>query len=406
MERTIAVVGGGLGGLRVCERLRSAGYTGRLVVYGDEDHPPYNRPPLSKEMLRGATTPDKLAFRQRPATADVEWRLGTRVTSVDVTERRLTTADGRTPAFDGVVIATGVRARRLALEADAGWRHAIRTLEDSQRLAADLAPGTRVVILGAGFIGCEVAATAVGLGCEVTVVESLATPLQRPVGAMVGREVQRRHESHGVRFALGRSVVAIEDAGEHREVVLDNGARVAADVVVEAVGSVANVEPLTGQGFDLTDGVLCDADLHPLRGGSPVEHVVVTGDVARFPVPGYGGRPIRVEHWTMPTDLAGHAAAALLAGVGEGPPPTTPLDPLPTFWSEQYGVRMQAFGLPHLGTEDARVLDGDLGSEAAVGFHCDGALVGVVLIGMAPRMMEFRSAVVDAQATTARRLTR
>lgn len=402
MERTIAVVGAGLAGLRTCERLRASGFAGRIVVFGDEEHPPYNRPPLSKEVLRGDVDRDRLPFRQRPATAEeVEWRLGTRVTAVDVEARTLRAADGASFAYDGLVYAAGVRARRLDLVSDVRWRHAIRTIEDAERLRADLTPNALVVVIGGGFIGCEVVAVAVSLGCEVTVVEPLSTPLERPVGTFLGREVQRRHEAHGVRFALGRTVVAIEDAGEHREVVLDNGARIPADVVVEAVGSVANVEPLTGQGLDLTNGVLCDAALHPLRDGSPVESVVVVGDVARFPVPSYGGAVIRVEHWTMPTDMAAHAAASLIASLDGTAPSDGALDPLPTFWSEQYGVRMQAFGLPHLGLDDVRVLEGDLSGEAAVGFHHDGTLVGVVLMGMTRRMVDFRTSVVEAQSAAA-----
>lgn len=398
-DATIVVVGAGLAGLRACERLRAAGHVGRIVVVGDEVHAPYNRPPLSKEVLRGTTTPDKLPFRQRPSTEDVEWRLGVRATAVDLDARTVALADGTSLSYDGLVYAAGVRARRLDLAGDPSWRHSIRTLEDAQRLAPELRAGARVVVVGGGFIGCEVAATATTLGCAVTVVEPLATPLERPVGDVLGREVQRRHESRGVRFALGRVVTAIEDAGEHLEVVLDTGARVAADVVVEAVGSQANVEPLAGLGLDLTNGVLCDDGLHPLRGGDPVLDVVVVGDVARFPVRGYGADAVRVEHWTMPTDMAAHAAGSLLAGLAGEALPDAAFSPLPTFWSEQYGVRMQSFGLPHLGAADVRVLDGDLTDEAALGFHApDGSLVGVVLLGMAKRMLEFRSAVVDARA--------
>jgi 3-phenylpropionate/trans-cinnamate dioxygenase ferredoxin reductase component len=396
MQRTVAVVGAGLAGLRVCERLRAAGHTGAIVVLGEEMHPPYNRPPLTKEMLRGTLDRDKLPFRQRPATEDVEWRLGTRVGAVDLDGRTLTLPDGTTLGYDGLVVATGVGSRRLALGGDASVPHTIRRIEDAARLAPELSSGARVVVIGAGFIGCEVAATAASLGCDVTVVEPLSTPLERPVGQVVGREVQRRHEEHGVRFALGRTVREIQDAGEHLEVVLDSGARVPADVVVEAVGSVPNVACLAGQGLDLTDGVLCDAGLHPLREGVPVRHAVVVGDVARFPLRDYGGRSLRIEHWTMPTDMAAHAAASLLAGLEGGSADDAAFAPLPTFWSEQYGVRMQSFGLPHLGLDDVRVLDGELTGEAAVGFHRDGLLVGVVLLGMGKRMLEFRSAVVDA----------
>lgn len=401
LESTIVVVGAGLAGLRASERLRSAGHTGRLVVLGEEEHPPYNRPPLTKEVLRGAMARDRLPFRQRPATAEgVEWRLGTRVDAVDLDRHVVRLVGGEEVPWDGLVVATGVRARRLDL-GEPRWRHAVRTIEDAERLAPELTPGTRVVVLGGGFIGCEVAATATTLGCEVTVVEPLPAPLQGPLGELVAREVQRRHEGHGVRFALGRHVAAIEDAGEHLEVLLDNGARVAADVVVEAVGSQANVEPLVDAGLDLTDGVLCDGDLHPLRDGGPVLDVVVVGDVARFPLAGYGATPVRVEHWSMPTDMAAHAAASLLAGLEGGrPDPERPFAPLPSFWSEQYGVRMQSFGVPRLGLGDVRVLEGDLTDEAAVGYHdADGVLVGVVLLGLAKRMLDHRSAVVAAQGS-------
>ncbi|MFW6773881.1 NAD(P)/FAD-dependent oxidoreductase [Nocardioides sp. CPCC 205120] len=399
---TVVVVGAGLAALRTCERLRAAGHHGPLVVLGEEAHPPYNRPPLSKEVLRGTADLDRLPFRQRPATQEgVDWRLGERVVAVDLDARTVTTDGGDVVGYDGLVVATGVRARALDLPGDPRWRHRIRTVEDARRLAPELRRGTRVVVVGGGFIGCEVAATATTLGCDVTIVEPLAAPLQRPLGGLVAREVQRRHEAHGVRFALGRTVSALEDAGEHLEVVLDNGARVPTDVVVEAVGSQANVEALAGTGLDLTDGVLCDADLHPLRGGEPVPQVVVVGDVARFPVAGYGDRSLRVEHWTMPTDMAAHAAASLLAGLA-GTRPTERLAPLPTFWSEQYGVRLQSFGVPHLGLDDVRVLEGDLTDEAAVGYHdADGVLLGVVLLGMGKRMLEFRTAVTQARAARA-----
>jgi 3-phenylpropionate/trans-cinnamate dioxygenase ferredoxin reductase component len=396
LESTIAVVGAGLAALRACERLRSAGHSGRILVFGDEEHAPYNRPPLSKELLRGTMERDQLTYRQRAATDDVEWHLGTLVDRVDLDGHALALADGSSVTWDGLVVATGVRARRLPLGGDPSWRHTIRTLDDALRLAPALTSGARVVVIGAGFIGCEVAATAVERGCEVTVVEPLATPLERPIGALVGREVQRRHEVHNVRFALGRIVNAIADAGEHLEVELDNGAGLAADVIIEAVGSTANTEVLAGQGLDLTDGVLCNAGLHPLRDGAGVPDVVAVGDVARFPIRAYGDGPLRIEHWTMPTDMAAHAAASLLAGLAGAPAPTEPFAPLPTFWSEQYGVRMQSFGLPHLGLDDVRVLDGELHGEAAVGYHRDGRLVGVVLLGMGKRMLEFRTAVVDA----------
>jgi 3-phenylpropionate/trans-cinnamate dioxygenase ferredoxin reductase component len=227
-------------------------------------------------------------------------------------------------------------------------------------------------------------------------VEPFAVPLERQVGPVVGEEIRRRHEEHGVVFHLGRVVVAVEGdpAAGPSEVVLDDDTRLPADVVVEAVGSIANTGWLEGQGLDLSNGVLCDLDLHPLRSGVPVPHVVAVGDVVRFPVP-MSGALHRIEHWTMPTDMAGHAARSLLAGIEgaalEGPP----FFPIPTFWSEQYGVRIQSFGLPALGLDDVRVLEGDLQTEGVVGFHRDGVLVGLVLFGMGKHMVTYRQKLVE-----------
>jgi 3-phenylpropionate/trans-cinnamate dioxygenase ferredoxin reductase component len=396
MSRSIVVVGAGLAGLRAVEQLRGAGWTDPITVLGTENHLPYNRPPLTKAALQGGVDPTALAFRRRPTTEDVEWRLGTTVTAVDLDGHTVTLQDGATLAYDGLVAASGVSSRRLDLAAPLHWRHAIRTVEDAHALHQQLRPDARVVIIGAGFIGCEVAATAVGIGCSVTVVEPFAVPLERQVGPVVGEEIRRRHEEHGVRFHLGRVVVAVEGSAETgpSTVVLDDGTRVAADVVVEAVGSVANTGWLEGQGLDLSNGVLCDLDLHPLRSGVPVSDLVAVGDVVRFPVP-MSGALHRIEHWTMPTDMAGHAARSLLAGIEgaalEGPP----FFPVPTFWSEQYGVRIQSFGLPALGLDDVRVLEGDLQSEAVVGYHRDGVLVGLVLFGMGKQMITYRQRLVE-----------
>ena len=398
MTRTIAVVGAGLAGLRAAEQLRAAGWTEHVVVLGSEAHPPYNRPPLTKAALRDGVDPAALTFRQRPSTADVDWRLGTTVAAADLAGRTLTLADGSTVGYDGLVIATGVSSRRLVLDAPHRWRHAIRTADDAADLHRALQPGARVVVIGAGFIGCEVAATAAGLGCSVTVVEPFAVPLERQVGELVGAEVRRRHEEHGVEFRLGRTVSAVE--GDERTgpsgVVLSDGSRLPADVVVEAVGSVANTAWLEGNGLDLSSGVLCDQDLHPLTAEGALPDVVAVGDVARFPVPMYGGAPYRVEHWTMPTDMAGHAARSLIAGVTGSPVEGPPFNPVPTFWSDQYGTRIQSFGLPALGLGDVRVLEGDLAGEAVVGYHSDGVLVGLVLFGMGKRMLAYRQQLVEA----------
>lgn len=403
MTRSVVVVGAGLSGLRAAEQLRAAGWTDDVTVVGSEPHPPYNRPPLTKTALRDGVDPTALAFRQRPSTEDVTWLLGTTVTAADLRAQTVTLQDGRTLAYDGLVIATGVSARRLPLPAPTSWRHTVRTAEDAAELRPLLTSAARVVVIGGGFIGCEVACTAVSLGCDVTVVEPCSTPLEGQAGQLVGAEVQRRHEDNGVRFHTGRTVTDLkDDPGQGpTTVLLDDGTRLEADVVVEAVGSVANTAWLDGQGLDLTNGVLCDADLHPVTDDGPLRDVVALGDVARFPVPMFGGDPIRIEHWTMPTDTAGRAARSLVEGVTGEPVDGPAFNPVPTFWSDQYDTRIQSFGVPGIGRNDVRVLEGDLEGEAVVGYHRDGVLVGVLLLGMTKQMVAYRKALVEANPPVA-----
>ncbi|GGO90138.1 NAD(P)/FAD-dependent oxidoreductase [Wenjunlia tyrosinilytica] len=379
MPGRIVIAGASLGGLRAAEHLRAAGWKGRITVVGDEPHMPYNRPPLSKEALAGKTSFESLAFRPRAAAADVEWRLGTAVTRARPAGRLVELEGGERLPFDGLVVATGTRPRRLRCEGPVVGRYTVRTLSDAEELSAALTrPGVRVVVVGAGFIGCEVAATAIGLGVtEVTVVDPEPLPMLRPLGELLARALRERHEARGVRFALGQGVAAYSGEDRVTGVVLTGGAVLPADVVVEAVGTVSNTEWLEGNGLDLSDGVLCDSALRV--GGLP--YVVAVGDVARFPNARYDDVPRRVEHWSIPGDTARHAARTLVAALTGAAPVPAPFAPLPSFWSDQYEYRVQSFGAPVLGTADARVLDGDPAGDVLVGYHSGGRLVGVVALG-------------------------
>lgn len=373
----VVVVGASMGGLRAAEQLRAAGWSGPITVVGDEKHMPYNRPPLSKEVLASDVSHEAVAFRARAATADVEWRLGVEAVAADLTARHVTLADGTRLTYEGLVVATGIRPRRLPCPGPTEGRHVVRTLEDAQGLRGALAPGSSVVVIGAGFIGCEVAATARGLGADVAVVAPEAEPMLRPLGAELGAALRRRHEARGVVFHLGRTIGHFTGVDAVTGVVLDNGTHLPADAVVEAVGSTPNTAWLDGNGLDLSDGVLCDALLRVE--GRP--DVVAVGDIARFPNARYDGVPRRVEHWSIPTDSAKRAARTLVAHLTGSEPDEAPFAPLPTFWSDQYAERLQSFGAPGLGGTDIRVLEGELDADCVVGYHAEGRLVGVVALG-------------------------
>jgi 3-phenylpropionate/trans-cinnamate dioxygenase ferredoxin reductase subunit len=395
MKSPVVIVGAGLGGLRAAERLRAADWDGDIVLYGTEPHLPYNRPPLSKEALATGISHDRLAYRRRPAIEDVEWRLERTVESVDLDEHVVTLDDGTSQPYVGLVAATGVRPRRLPLDAPLEWRQTLRTIDDGIALRKRLVEGGRLVLIGAGFVGSEVTATARGFGCDVHVVDPLPEPMTRALGEMVGGELRRRHESHGVTFHLGHAVAGIEGDAPPRTVQLDDGLRLTADIVVEAVGSIPNVEWLDGNGLDLANGVAADEWMRPLGPDGPVSGVVAVGDIVRYINPLFGGPPHRVEHWAMPTETAKPAARALVAHLTGEPLDDEPFAPLPTFWSDQYDIQLQSFGLPELGLDDVRVLEGDLSDEVAVGYHRDGRMVGVVLLGLSLRIKYWRTQLLE-----------
>jgi 3-phenylpropionate/trans-cinnamate dioxygenase ferredoxin reductase component len=397
--RRVVVVGASMGGLRAAEQLRAAGWDGGITVVGAEPHLPYNRPPLSKDVLAGqAVDPEaqhtKLAFRMRPSLADVDWRLGTAAISADLERRTVRLSDGTSLSYDGLVVASGLRPRRLAMPEPRAGRHVVRTIEDAVALRAELAPGVPVVVVGAGFIGSEVAATARSLGCEVTVVEPAGVPMGRVLGDELGRLVQARHEAAGIRFHLGRVVAALHGGDRVTVVKLDDGTVLRASVLVEAVGSHTNVEWLEGTGLDLSDGVLCDNQMRVE--GRP--DVVAVGDVARFPNPRFDGAARRVEHWCMPTETARRAARSLAAHLAGQTPEREEFAPLPTFWSDQFDLRIQGFGAPALADrfellEGALSTPADMAAGAAVGYWRGTGLVGVVTVNLPTRTPHYRKLV-------------
>ncbi|MDX3530763.1 FAD-dependent oxidoreductase [Streptomyces sp. ID05-39B] len=332
--RTIAVVGASLAGLSAARSLRKQGYDGRLVVVGDELHRPYDRPPLSKEFLAGTLGEAELALETDDEDLGAEWLLGVRATGLDHTGRALRLADGRQVQADGVVIATGAAARTLPGSEGLAGVHTLRTLDDARALRDELACGGRLVVIGAGFIGAEVASTAYALGLDVTLVEAAPTPLAGPLGGAMGAIVSALHADHGVRLVCGVGVKGLSGETRVAAVLLEDGRSIPADIVVVGVGARPNVEWLEDSGIAVDNGVKCGAD-----GRTSLAGVVAVGDCANWYDPRVGFHR-RVEHWTGARERPDAAVATLLAGGAVQPGVPRP----PYFWSDQYGVKIQFAG--------------------------------------------------------------
>jgi NADPH-dependent 2,4-dienoyl-CoA reductase/sulfur reductase-like enzyme len=332
--RTVAVVGASLAGLSAARSLRKQGYDGRLVVIGDELHRPYDRPPLSKEFLAGSLGETELSLEAGDEDLGAEWLLGTRAVGLDRTDRAVRLADGREVRADGIVIATGAAARTLPGSEGLAGVHTLRTLDDARALRDELASGGRLVVIGGGFIGAEVASTAYALGLDVTVVEVAPTPLAGPLGETMGTIVSALHTDHGVRLLCGVGVKGLSGESRVDAVLLEDGRSIPADIVVVGVGARPCIEWLEGSGVELDNGVKCGAD-----GRTSLAGVVAVGDCANWYDP-RAGHHRRVEHWTGARERPDAAIATLLAGGAVEPGVPRP----PYFWSDQYGVKIQFVG--------------------------------------------------------------
>ena len=398
MTKPVVIVGASMGGLRVAEALRRFGYAGPITAIGDEPYAPYNRPPLSKEVLAKEVSHEAVAFAQRPATEDVNWVLGTRVVSADLDHKTVTDSNGDTHAYSALIAATGLRPKRLQVpNGELAGRHAVRTLDDAIGLRAALVPGARVVILGAGFIGCEVAATARKLGCEVTVVAPGVHPIVRPLGVELAKELQRRHEAEGVRFIMKTTITDLIGTAHVEGVQLDSGEQLDCDVLVEAIGSHANTEWLEGADVDITDGILTDNAMRAIRtDGTVHEDVFAIGDVARFANPIFDDVARRVEHWNIPTDTAKRVGQVLGAKLNAAENWPSVLDeqfaPVPSFWSDQFEMHILAFGLLAL-ADEVKLIAGEVEGDCVFGYYRAGTMVGVCGIGLRSTVQGYRAAI-------------
>ena len=381
----IVIVGASLAGVRAAETLRKDGHDGPIILVGAEPHLPYDRPPLSKGVLAGKVTPESASLPIDPAL-EVELCLSTRATALDL-RRRVVDLDGEAEplGFDQLVIATGAHPRTLAALPELDGVFVLRTIDDclALRSALTAGPAPRVAVVGAGFIGSEVAATCQGLGLAVTVIEALPVPMVRAVGEEVGRRCARLHLDHGVKLRLGVGVAGLAGTGRVEAVRLADGSVVPADVVVIGVGVVPSTGWLESSGVDLGDGVLCDRWCRVRSGGLPVPGVVAAGDVARWDHPLFG-ESIRVEHWTNAADQ-GHAAALTLLCGEEAPP----YSPVPYFWSDQYQTKIQFVGR---NGADVQVVEGSIDDDRfVVAYGAAGRLVGALGFSRPARIMAYKA---------------
>ncbi|MFJ4629886.1 NAD(P)/FAD-dependent oxidoreductase [Streptomyces sp. NPDC088847] len=375
--RTVAVVGASLAGLSAARSLRKRGYDGRLVVIGDEPHRPYDRPPLSKEFLAGTVAEADLMLETDDEDLRVEWLLGARAAElqVDGAERVLLLDDGREVRADGVVVATGAVARNLPGTEGLAGVHTLRTLDDARALRDELALGGRLVVIGGGFIGAEVASTAYALGLDVTVIEAAPTPLAGPLGETMGGIVSALHEAHGVRLLCGVGVKGLSGETRVDAVLLEDGRTVPADTVVVGVGARPCVEWLEGSGVELDNGVKCGAD-----GRTSLAGVVAVGDCANWYDPQAGSHR-RVEHWTGARERPEVAVGALLSwGAVEAGAPRPPY-----FWSDQYGVKIQFAG-HSAGADSVTVEEGAPGDRSFLAVYRSAGRPVAVLAMNQPRL--------------------
>ena len=380
---SVVIVGASLAGFSAAQAFRRYGFDGKITIVGDESHLPYQRPPLSKQFLSGEWDRARLDLRIADGL-QLEWLLGARAHSLDLSRREVKLADKRRLRFDGLVIATGARARKPRWYVELDGVFTLRTVDDALALRTRLGSGKRkVAIVGAGFIGSETAATLRKLDCDVTLIDLDPLPMLRVLGEKLGSVCLRLHESHGVHTFFGVAVDALLGSTSVEGVRLEDGRVIEADCVVVGVGVIPNVEWLQGSGLVLEDGVACDAACAALGG----ESVVAAGDVARWEHPHYGRR--RVEHWNNAIAQGDAAAQTLLSPPGDA----RSYAAIPFFWSDQYDCKLQLIGVPQPG-DTIRVVEGALGEQRFVTlFERDGRAIGAFLFNSTHRVAAYRQTI-------------
>lgn len=371
----ILIVGGGLAATRTAEQLRRAGYTGALTIVSDEVHLPYDRPPLSKEVLRSEVDEVTLKPREFYDEQNITLRLGSAATSLDTAARTVTLDDGTTLGYRELVIATGLVPRRIPSFPDLEGIRVLRSFDESLALRTHASAAQQAIVVGAGFIGCEVAASLRGMGVAVVLVEPQPAPLAAVLGEQIGELVARLHRAEGVDVRTGVGVAEVRGQDHVESVLLTDGAELPADLVVVGIGSKPATEWLDGSGIEVENGVICDA-----AGRTSAPNVWALGDVASWRDP--TGHQVRVEHWS---NVAEQARVVVPAMLGRDAPSAVVV---PYFWSDQYDIKIQCLGEP-LASDIVHLVEDD-GRKFLAYYERDGVVAGVVGGGMPGKVMKTR----------------
>ncbi len=388
-QAKIVIVGGGLAASRIAEQLRRAEHTGEIVIVSDEVHLPYDRPPLSKDVLHkedhsfGDVTLKPQEFYDEN---NITLKLGSAVTAVDTGARTVTLADGSTVDYGELVIATGLVPKRIPSFPDLPGIHVLRNYGESQALRSEAATARRAVVIGAGFIGCEVAAGLRNLGVDVVLVEPQPQPLASVLGEQIGALVTRLHRGEGVDVRTGVGVVELRGADRVQQVVLADGTEIDTDLVIVGIGSRPAVDFLAGSGITVDNGVICDN-----VGRTSAEHVWALGDVASWR--DATGHQARVEHWS---NVAEQARVLVPSMFGQEVPEAVVV---PYFWSDQYDVKIQCLGEPE--ADDVVHVVEDDGRKFLAYYERDGVVVGVVGGGMPGKVMKARAKIASGAPISA-----
>jgi NADPH-dependent 2,4-dienoyl-CoA reductase/sulfur reductase-like enzyme len=365
---SVLIVGASVAGVGAANELRRCGFSGRIDLVDSQGHRPYDRPPLSKAALRGVDVPD-LQFHDQNhyVRTNIDLHLGSTALKLDPDARAVDLASGERLMADRIIIATGARARPFPADRATGPVHLLRDLDDAVRLRAGLHRGKRLVVIGGGFIGAEVASSAIGLGLDVVLIEAARLPFERILGGEIAARLADLHVQSGVELLCSVAVDRIEALGERQRVVLVDGRSVEADIVVAGLGSLPNVEWLADSGLELSNGIVCDE-----QGRTAVAGIFAVGDAAAWLDPFTGGHE-RHEHWAAAREQARIVAQSITGGIT-----TSWRDFVPYFWSDLHGVRLQMLGSAH-GADDVQIVHDDREKRAFIAeYRRSGELTGVV----------------------------